>query len=206
MSEISNKNIIEIGKNIISIEIDALKKLEQSVDENFIRAVEMINSCKGKVIVTGTGKSGLIGRKISATMSCCNIPSIYLNAYECENGDLGVVRENDLLITISNSGETGVLKHLVVPSCKTLGCKVIALTGNLQSWLAKESDIAIYIGVEKEACYLNINASASTTTTLAMGDALALTAMELRGTTREKTYFLHQGGAWGKALKEEFNK
>lgn len=206
MSEYTIQQVVAKGKNIISIEADALNKLEKSIDENFAQAVEMINNCTGKVLVTGTGKSGLIGRKISATMSCCNIPSIFLNPYECENGDLGVVRKNDLLIAISNSGETGVLKHLVVPSCKELGCKVIALTGNLDSWLAKESDTSLYIGVEKEACYLNINASASTTSTLAMGDALALTAMELRGTTREQTYFLHQGGAWGKTLKEELMK
>ena len=206
MKQISSKVIIEKGRNIISIEKDSLTKLEKSLDENFVCAVEMINQCTGKVMITGTGKSGLIGRKISATLSCCNIPSLFLNAYECENGDLGVVRENDLIIVISNSGETGVLKHLVVPSCKSLGCKIMALTGNMDSWLSKESDVALYIGVEKEACPLNINASASTTTTLAMGDALALTAMELRGTTREKTYFLHQGGAWGKTLKEELNK
>lgn len=202
----NNNEIIEKGKKIFDIELDELNKIKNKIDDNFALAVKMIDQCVGKVMVTGTGKSGLIGRKISATMNCCNIPSVFLNAYETENGDLGVVRENDLIIVISNSGETDILKHLVIPSCKSLGCKVIALTGNLNSTLAKISDVAVYIGVEREACPLNLNASSSTTNTLAMGDALALTAMELRGTDREKFYFLHQGGAWGKALKEEFNK
>lgn len=139
-------------------------------------------------------------------MSCCDIPSFFLNAYECENGDLGVVRENDLIIVISNSGETGILKNLVIPSCKSLGCKILLFTGKMESSIAKLSDEIIYIGVKREACPLGINASASTTTTLAIGDALALTAMELKGTTREKTFFLHQGGAWGKTLKEELKK
>jgi arabinose-5-phosphate isomerase len=206
MMDNNAKNIIEKGKNIISIEIEALQKIKGNVDDSFVKAVNMILECKGKIILTGTGKSGLIGRKIAATMSCCDIPSFFLNAYECENGDLGVVRESDLIIAISNSGETGVLTKLVVPSCKQLGCKVIALTGNLNSTLAKQSEAAIDIKVDREACYLGINASSSTTATLAMGDALALVAMELKGTTREKTYFLHQGGAWGEALKDELNK
>ncbi|NTW71002.1 MAG: SIS domain-containing protein [Eubacteriaceae bacterium] len=200
------ESIIEKGKNVISIEIESLEKIKGNVDDSFVKAVNMILECKGKIILTGTGKSGLIGRKIAATMSCCDIPSFFLNAYECENGDLGVVRGNDLIIAISNSGETGILTKLVIPSCKYLGCKIISLTGNLDSTMAKLSDTAIDIKVDREACYLGINASSSTTATLAMGDALALVAMELKGTTREKTYFLHQGGAWGDALKGELKK
>lgn len=203
-----NSNTIDIvskGKEIIQMEMDALVPIKENLSDEFKEAVLMINSCKGKVIITGTGKSGLIGRKISATMNCCDIPSIFLNAYETENGDLGVVREEDLIIIISNSGETEILKKLVISSCKSLGCKIISLTGNNKSTIAKESDVVLNIGVEREACPLNLNASSSTTATLAMGDALALVSMELKGTTREKFYFLHQGGAWGKALKEEFN-
>ncbi|MFZ7134685.1 MAG: KpsF/GutQ family sugar-phosphate isomerase [Eubacteriales bacterium] len=206
MTEMSTLEIIEKGKKIITLESESLIRVKERIDESFAKAVEMIHDCTGKIIITGTGKSGLIGRKIAATMSCCDIPCLFLNAYETENGDLGVVRENDLIIVISNSGETDILKHLVVPSCKSLGCEIIVLTGNLTSTLGKESDVALNVGVEREACPLNLNASSSTTATLAVGDALALTAMERRGTTREKFYFLHQGGAWGKTLKEEFKK
>jgi len=198
--------IIDKGKNVINIEMEALDKVKGNVDSSFVKAVKMILKCRGKVILTGTGKSGLIARKIAATLSCCDIPSFFLNAYECENGDLGVVRKHDVIVAISNSGETGVLTKLVIPSCKQIGCEVIALTGNLESTLADQSDVSIDIKVDREAGYLGINASSSTTATLAMGDALALVAMELKGTTREKTLFLHQGGAWGEALKKEFQK
>lgn len=196
--------IISKGQKVIDIETESLKLLKERLNDSFAEAVNMIFKCKGKVILTGTGKSGLIGRKISATMSCCNIPSFFLNAYECENGDLGVVRKEDLLVVISNSGETGVLKNLVVPSCKKIGTKIIALTGNLNSYLAKNSNTSLDISVEKEACPLGINATSSTTTTMAIGDALAMVVMEMKGTTREDTLFLHQGGAWGEKLKNEF--
>ncbi len=202
----NQKEIIEKGKKVIEMERYELSRVIENMDENFAKAVDMIVNCKGKVLLTGTGKSGLIARKISATLSCTDIPSYFLNAYECENGDIGSVEKDDIIIAISNSGETGILKHLVVPSAKSKGTKFIALTGNVNSSLAKESEAVLYIGVEKEACPLGINASTSTTNTLAMGDALALVCMEIIGTTREQMLFNHQGGAWGDALKKEFKK
>ena len=198
--------ILDKGKKVIEMERYELSRLIDSLDDSFIKGVEMITDCKGKIILTGTGKSGLIGRKIAATLCCTGKPAFFLSAYNCENGDIGAISPNDLLIVISNSGETNILKDLVVPSAKTIGAKVITLTGNLDSSLAKLSDNAIYIGVEKEACPTGVNASTSTTNTLAMGDALVLVSEEIRGVTREEVLFYHQGGAWGKKLKDEFEK
>jgi len=201
-----SSDILEKGKKVIEMERYELSRLIDSMDEAFVKGVEMITDCSGKIILTGTGKSGLIGRKIAATLCCTGKPAFFLSAYNCENGDIGAISPDDLLIVISNSGETGILKNLVVPSAKTIGAKVILLTGNLESSLAKLSDNAIYIGVEKEACPTGVNASTSTTNTLAMGDALVLVSEEIRGVTREEVLFYHQGGAWGEKLKDEFKK
>lgn len=198
--------IIEKGKKVIEMERYELSRLIDSMDDNFVKAVEMIVDCKGKIILTGTGKSGLISRKIAATLCCTGKPAFFLSAYNCENGDIGAIQPNDLIIVISNSGETGILKNLVIPSAKTIGAKAICLTGNTSSSLAKLCDVSVYIGVEKEACPTGVNASTSTTNTLAMGDALALVAEEIRGVTREEVLFYHQGGAWGETLKKEFEK
>lgn len=201
-----SSKILEKGKKVIEMERYELSRLIDSLDDAFVKGVEMITECSGKIILTGTGKSGLIGRKIAATLCCTGKPAFFLSAYNCENGDIGAISPNDLLIVISNSGETNILKDLVVPSAKTIGAKVILLTGNLESSLAKISDNAIYIGVEKEACPTGVNASTSTTNTLAMGDALVLVSEEIRGVTREEVLFYHQGGAWGEKLKDEFKK
>ena len=201
-----SSKILEKGKKVIEMERYELSRLIDSLDDAFVKGVEMITECSGKIILTGTGKSGLIGRKIAATLCCTGKPAFFLSAYNCENGDIGAISPDDLLIVISNSGETNILKDLVVPSAKTIGAKVILLTGNLESSLAKISDNAIYIGVEKEACPTGVNASTSTTNTLAMGDALVLVSEEIRGVTREEVLFYHQGGAWGEKLKDEFKK
>lgn len=200
------EEIIKEGKKVLQLEANSILDIIEKMDESFSNAVELIVNCEGKVILTGTGKSGLIARKISATLSCCNIPSLFLNAYECLNGDLGVAQSKDLLIMISNSGETDILKVLLIPSVKNVGCKIIGVTGNNYSHLGKESDVVLNIAVKKEACPLGISATCSSTTTLAMGDALAMVAMKIKGTTREKVFFLHQGGAWGDKLKKEFVK
>ncbi len=200
------KEMLEKGRKVIEMERYELKRLMDSLDDSFIKGVELITDCRGKIILTGTGKSGLIGRKIAATLCCTGKPAFFLSAYNCENGDIGAIQPNDLIIAISNSGETEILKNLVVPSAKTIGAKAMCLTGNLESTLAKQCDVAIYIGVEKEACPTGVNATTSTTNTLAMGDALAMVSEEIRGVTREQVLFYHQGGAWGEKLKEEFEK
>lgn len=200
------KEILEKGKKVIEMERYELARLMNSLDDSFVKAVELITDCRGKIILTGTGKSGLIGRKIAATLCCTGKPAFFLSAYNCENGDIGAIQPADLVIVISNSGETGILKDLVIPSAKTIGTKVICLTGNTGSTLGKLADVALYIGVEKEACPTGVNATTSTTNTLAMGDALAMVSEEIRGVTREQVLFYHQGGAWGEKLKEEFER
>ena len=178
------KSIIDLAKDVLKIEANSILKLVDTVGEDFDRAVEILYKCKGRVIVTGMGKSGLIGKKIAATLTSTGTPSYFLHPAESTHGDSGIITRDDVVIAISNSGETQELLNLL-PLIKRFGVQMIGMTGNLNSTLAKASDVVIDISVEKEACPLNKAPTASTTVTLAMGDALAVCLLEKRGFTKE---------------------
>ncbi|NPA13100.1 MAG: KpsF/GutQ family sugar-phosphate isomerase [Aquificae bacterium] len=190
---------VEIGRKVLQEEKRALERLSQALDHNFERAVETILNTKGKVIITGIGKSGLIGQKISATLSSTGTPSFFLHPAEAIHGDLGVISKEDTIIAISNSGETPELLA-IVPIIKRWGNTIIAITNNPNSTLAKESHIHLYLNVDREACPLNLAPTSSSTATLALGDALAVALLEERGFTPEDFARYHPGGSLGKKL------
>jgi len=189
----------ERAKRVLKIEADAVAALVNRIDEQFEKAVEMVLKCKGRVVVTGMGKSGLIGKKIAATLASTGTPALFLHPAEGIHGDLGMVTRGDTVIALSNSGETEEVA-LMLPSLKRLGIKIIALTGNPESTLAKNSDVVINVGVKEEACPLGLAPTASTTATLAMGDALAVVLLDQRGFKEEDFACFHPGGTLGKRL------
>lgn len=195
-----SKKVLEIGKRIISEEIKGLEGLLSSLDENFSRAVELILSCEGKVILTGIGKSGHIARKIASTLSSTGTPSVFLHPAEALHGDLGIVDKRDILIAISNSGESGEVLALI-PYIKLQGVPIIAITNNPRSTLAKHSDVVLNLNIKKEACPLELAPTTSSTATLVLGDALAMTVMELKGFTKEEFALRHPAGALGRKLR-----
>ena len=190
---------IEQAKKVLRIEADAIARLIDRLDENFDRAVDLIMNCKGRVVVTGMGKSGHIANKIAATLASTGTPALFLHPAEGIHGDLGMVTKGDLVIALSNSGETEELSRML-PSLKRIGIKIIALTGNLDSTLARNSDVVIYVGVKEEACPLGLAPTASTTATLAMGDALAVVLLNRKGFREEDFACFHPGGSLGKRL------
>jgi arabinose-5-phosphate isomerase len=190
---------IEQAKRVLKIEADAVAALIGRIDEHFDRAVQMILNCEGRVVVTGMGKSGLIGKKIAATLASTGTPALFLHPAEGIHGDLGMVTRGDTVIALSNSGETDELSRML-PSLKRLGIGIIALTGNIESTLAKNSDVVIDVGVKEEACPLGLAPTASTTAALAMGDALAVALLDKRGFREEDFACFHPGGALGKKL------
>jgi arabinose-5-phosphate isomerase len=189
----------EQAKRVLRIEADAISALIDRIDERFDQAVELILDCKGRVVVTGMGKSGLIGKKIAATLASTGTPALFLHPAEGIHGDLGMVTRGDTVIALSNSGETEEISRML-PSLKRLGIKIIALTGNTDSTLAKNSDVVIDVGVKEEACPLGLAPTASTTATLAMGDALAVALLDKRGFREEDFACFHPGGSLGKRL------
>lgn len=189
----------EQAKRVLKIEADAVAALANRIDEQFEKAVEMILKCRGRVVVTGMGKSGLIGKKIAATLASTGTPALFLHPAEGIHGDLGMVTRGDTVVALSNSGETEEVA-LMLPSLKRLGIKIIALTGNPDSTLAKNSDVVIDVGVKEEACPLGLAPTASTTATLAMGDALAVVLLDQRGFKEEDFACFHPGGTLGKKL------
>ncbi|MDP3030154.1 MAG: KpsF/GutQ family sugar-phosphate isomerase [Deltaproteobacteria bacterium] len=188
------------AKEVLQIEAEGILKLIDKLDNGFIRAVELIYETKGRVIVTGIGKSGIVGRKISATLSSTGTAALFLHPVEAMHGDLGMVGKHDIVIAISNSGETKELTALI-PQIKHLGARIVALTGNLKSTLAAQSDVAIDVGVEREACPLGLTPTASTTAVLAMGDALAVTLLHKRNFNERDFYRYHPSGSLGDRLK-----
>jgi arabinose-5-phosphate isomerase len=190
---------IEQAKKVLRIEADAVARLIDRLDSNFDRAVELIMGCKGRVVVTGMGKSGHIGNKIAATLASTGTPALFLHPAEGIHGDLGMVTKGDIVIALSNSGETEELSRML-PSLKRIGIKIIALTGNTESTLARNSDVVIDVGVKEEACPLGLAPTASTTATLAMGDALAVVLLDRRGFKEEDFACYHPGGSLGKRL------
>ncbi|HUJ32633.1 MAG TPA: KpsF/GutQ family sugar-phosphate isomerase [Candidatus Acidoferrum sp.] len=188
------------AKRVLQIEADAVAGLIDRLDERFERAVELLFVCKGRVVVTGLGKSGLIGRKISATLASTGTPSLFLHAAEALHGDLGMLTGDDVLLAISQSGETEELVELL-ESVKRLGIHLITLTAQGRSTLASASEVVLDIAVKEEACSLNLAPTASTAAALAMGDALAISLLERRGFKEEDFAALHPGGRLGKKLR-----
>ncbi|MFN3977753.1 MAG: SIS domain-containing protein [Sulfurihydrogenibium azorense] len=191
--------IIDLGKQTIEEEIRALNRLKECLDESFEKAVKLILEAQGKVIITGMGKSGLIGKKIAATMSSTGTPAFFLHPAEALHGDLGMVEKKDLIIAISNSGETPELLA-IIPILKRWGNKIIAIINKRDSSLTKYADVSLYLNVDKEACPLNLAPTSSSTATLVLGDALAVALLRLRNFTPENFAMFHPGGSLGKKL------
>ena len=195
----NSDKIQSIAKEVIGIEADAVSKIAERIDKNFESAVQTIIQCTGRLIVLGMGKSGLISQKIAATMASTGTPSHFVHPGDATHGDLGMITNQDVALIISNSGETLELIQLV-PSIKKKHIVIIGLIGRQESTLAKESDLFLDTSVEKEACTLDLAPTASTTAALAMGDALAVSILEMRGFNKEDFAELHPGGMLGKRL------
>ncbi len=191
--------MIETAKRVLQIEADAVLALQERIDGDFSRAVEIILACQGKVVVTGMGKSGLICQKIAATMASTGTPTFFLHPAEGIHGDLGMLAKGDVVIAISNSGETEEVCR-ILPIIKRMGLPLIAMSGNPESTLGIAGDVHLDISVAEEACPLGLAPTASTTATLAMGDALAVALLEARGFKEEDFALFHPGGALGKKL------
>lgn len=183
----------------LKIEAEAVENLIPRIDDEFISAIEEILKCKGRVVVTGMGKSGHVGKKIAATLASTGTPAFFLHPAEAYHGDLGMVTENDIVIAISNSGESSEIVN-ILPVIRRIGAKIIAMCGRKTSSLGKNSDYFINIGVEREACTLGLAPTASTTATLAMGDAIAMALMEKKKFTSQDYALFHPGGALGRKL------
>lgn len=191
--------VCDLAKEVLQIEADSVTNLIDRIDENFEQAIEVLHNCKGRVIVTGMGKSGHIGKKIAATLSSTGTPSYFLHPAESTHGDSGLITRDDVVIAISNSGETAELMNLL-PLIERFGVKMIAMTGKKESTLGKKADFVLDISVEKEACPLGKAPTASTTATLAMGDAVAICLLKKRGFTEEDFLMFHPSGALGKGV------
>jgi arabinose-5-phosphate isomerase len=188
------------AKRVLRIESEAIAGLIDRLDDRFEKAVELLYPCKGRVVVTGLGKSGLIGRKIAATFASIGTPSFFLHAAEALHGDLGMLTSADVLLAISSSGETEELIELL-EAVKRLGIPLVTLTGRPQSTVATASDIVLDIAVKEEACSLNLAPTASTAAAMAMGDALAVSLLDRRGFKEDDFATLHPGGRLGKKLR-----
>lgn len=196
----NHKTAINNAKEVLKIEAQSILRLVDRLNGNFSRAVNLIFKCKGRVIITGIGKSGLIGRKIVATLTSTGTQALFLHPVEGIHGDLGIVTKDDILLAISNSGETRELLP-IISSVRHIGAPIIAFTGVLTSTLAKNSDIVIDVSVEKEACPFGLAPTSSTTAALAMGDALAITLIDKRKFREKDFYKFHPGGSLGARLK-----
>jgi len=192
-------DIVKEAKRVLRVEAQSLLDLAERIDENFSQAVELLYQCKGKVVLMGMGKSGLVGRKIASTFASTGTPAFFLHPAEGVNGDFGMLAKEDVIIAISNSGETRELLE-VLPLIKRYGNRLITLIGNTNSTLAKAGDVNLDIRVKEEACPLGLAPTASTTATLAMGDALAITLMGKKDFKKEDFAILHPGGSLGKRL------
>lgn len=189
----------EVAKRVLRTEAEAVEGLIAKLGPGFDRAVELLYECTGRIVVTGMGKTGIIGRKISATFASIGVPSFFMSAAEARHGDVGMVEAADVVLAISNSGETEEVV-LLLPTIKEIGVRLIALTGNADSALARYSDVVLDVGVEKEACPLGLAPTSSTTAALAMGDALAVALIERKGLRAEEFAIYHPGGSLGKKL------
>ncbi|MDE2179312.1 MAG: KpsF/GutQ family sugar-phosphate isomerase [candidate division NC10 bacterium] len=191
--------IADRGRRVLQIEAEAILALIPRLDERFDRAVEILRDCRGRVVLTGMGKSGFVASKIASTLASTGTPAFFLHPAEGGHGDLGMLVRGDVVIAISNSGETDELVGLL-PAIKRLGLTLIALVGDPASTLARQSDVAIDVSVTDEACPLKLAPTASTTAALAMGDALAVVLLEQRGFTEQDFALLHPAGSLGRQL------
>ena len=187
------------GREVIDIEIEALESVRDRIGPSFVAAVELLAACKGRVAITGIGKSGLVGRKIAATLSSTGTPAYFLHPVEGAHGDLGAVRDMDVIIAISHSGRTDEL-NAILPALRNLGAKIIAITSGLASPLVALADLVIDSSIPREACPMNLAPTSSTTATLALGDALAVCLMETKAFTAQDFKRYHPGGALGQRL------
>jgi arabinose-5-phosphate isomerase len=192
-------SILQRARDVLNIEIKGVSALIERLDENFIRAVELIHHCRGKIVVTGLGKSGLICRKIAATLSSTGTPAFFLHPADGIHGDLGMVVRDDIVLAVSNSGETEELLKLL-PHFKLHSLKLIVMTGKPDSTLAKAGDVVLNVGVAEEACPLGLAPTASTTAALVIGDALAVVLLEKKGFKEEDFAIRHPGGVLGRKL------
>lgn len=194
-----DKSLIEIAKTVIQAETDSILKLKNRIDNNFVEACQLLVSCQGKVVVIGMGKSGHIGRKIAATLASTGTPAFFVHPGEAGHGDLGMVNVDDVLIVISYSGESDEIIALL-PAIKQLNIPILAMTGNTKSIIAKVANIHLDVSVEQEACPHNLTPTSSTTATLVMGDAIAITLLNARGFTPEDFAKSHPSGTLGRRL------
>ncbi len=194
---IDRREILRQGRRTVRIEAQAVRALASRLDPAFVDAVELLSRCRGKVIITGVGKSGLIGQKLAATFTSTGTPAVFIHSAEAAHGDLGMLCRGDILIAISNSGETEEIRK-IIPAVTRIGLKVIALTGKPSSSLGKAGDVVLDISVTEEACPLGLAPTASTAAALAMGDALAVALLKIRGFREEDFALLHPGGKLGR--------
>jgi arabinose-5-phosphate isomerase len=199
MSSTQNTNFVQSGQRTVRMEREAVASLEARIDDHFCRACELLMQTRGRVIVTGMGKSGHIASKIAATLASTGTPSFFVHPGEASHGDMGMITDGDAVLALSNSGNTPEIMTLL-PLLKRLGSVLVSMTGNPESALASASDAHLNIGVETEACPLDLAPTSSTTNTLVMGDALAIALLEARGFTAEDFAFSHPGGALGRKL------
>ncbi|MFY1666489.1 KpsF/GutQ family sugar-phosphate isomerase [Pseudomonas sp. Pseu.R1] len=192
-------NLIQSAQHAIRLEIEAVEGLLAHINSDFAHACELIISSKGRVVVVGMGKSGHIGRKIAATLASTGTPAFFVHPAEASHGDMGMITSEDIILALSNSGSTAEIVTLL-PLLKRLGIKVISLTGNPESALAKAAEVNLNASVKNEACPLNLAPTSSTTAALVMGDALAIALLDARGFTAEEFAFSHPGGALGRRL------
>jgi arabinose-5-phosphate isomerase len=190
---------LELASRVLAIEADAVRALIARLDERFLAAISLIRDCRGRVIVSGIGKSGHIARKIASTFSSTGTPAYFVHSAEASHGDLGMIQRDDVFIGVSYSGESDELLQ-ILPLVRRQGAKMIAIAGNAQSTLAREADVFLDAGVAQEACPLNLAPTASTTAALALGDALAVTLLQARGFSAEDFARSHPGGALGRRL------
>ena len=191
--------MLKHAQDVLRMEAEAILELVPRIDENFAEAVRLILDCEGRVVITGMGKSGIIGRKMAATLASTGTPSFYLHPAEGIHGDLGMVTSGDVVIALSNSGETGEVLN-ILPSLRRIGAKLIAMVGNAASTLGKNADVVLDVGVSKEACPLGLAPTRSTTAALAYGDALALALLKKHNFTASQFAIFHPGGSLGRKL------
>jgi arabinose-5-phosphate isomerase len=190
---------IDVANRVLDIESAAIKNLKSTLNKSFVKACEACENCKGKIIVMGLGKSGHIADKIAATFASTGTPAFFIHPSEAIHGDLGMIDKEDVVLILSNSGETEEIVSLI-PMIKKMGITIIALTGNKKSKLSKEASVHVYVEVKEEACPMNLAPTASTTAALAMGDAIAVALLEKKGFTKEDFAKSHPGGSLGRKL------
>lgn len=199
MDRFKPKEIINWAKEVLSIEAEGIASLEDSLDENFLNVIRILSTCRGKIVVTGMGKAGIIGQKFSATLSSTGTSSFWLHAAEAVHGDLGRIEEKDVVVVLSYSGETEEIKNLI-PFIRQIGAKIIAITGNLRSSLSRYVDGFIDVKIDKEACPLGLAPTTSTTAMLAACDAVSVVLQKIKGFKEKDFAFFHPRGSLGRKL------